>query len=185
MIKLWTSYFYQIRNFPNNIIPLSTAVYDPKWFHNNKGQDNVFRDRRGVYNGFRISPLVPGPSLCNLCRGNSACPYVPWNCEFLRRYRQQLDSIDFDDFMRKLDTSVGKICNLDWFNGVPEVAFIFHEAPDKACSERVIVTDWIMRNGLNIEEWSFGSMSEDIEEFNRRRANGFMPDYDFGDVHFS
>ena len=31
-IKVQTSYFYQIRNFTPNMVPLSTAMWDPK-FH--------------------------------------------------------------------------------------------------------------------------------------------------------
>ena len=43
-----TSYFYQIRNFKPNMIPLSTALWDPKWFHKNKGHSFQFKDKNGV-----------------------------------------------------------------------------------------------------------------------------------------
>lgn len=32
-MKILISYFYQIRFFKPNMIPLSTAAFDPKWFH--------------------------------------------------------------------------------------------------------------------------------------------------------
>lgn len=36
-MKIYTSYFYQIRFFKPNMIPLSTAKYDPSWFHKGLG----------------------------------------------------------------------------------------------------------------------------------------------------
>lgn len=30
-MKLYTSYFAQLRNFPRNLVGLSTAVWNPKW----------------------------------------------------------------------------------------------------------------------------------------------------------
>mgnify|MGYP007070208670 CR=1 FL=1 len=32
MFKICTSYFYQIRNFTPNIIPVSTCLSDPVWY---------------------------------------------------------------------------------------------------------------------------------------------------------
>lgn len=39
MIKIYTSYFYQIRNFTPNIIPVSTALSDPAWYRPPEGQE--------------------------------------------------------------------------------------------------------------------------------------------------
>lgn len=68
-MKLYTSYFYQIRFFAPNIVPVSTAVWDPKWYHNFAGQDNVFLDKRGVVNGLRAPALAPGSQLEGSCAG--------------------------------------------------------------------------------------------------------------------
>ena len=32
-MKIRISYFYQVRNFKPNMIPMSTAISDPAWFH--------------------------------------------------------------------------------------------------------------------------------------------------------
>jgi len=32
-MKVRISYFYQIRNFKTNMIPMSTALSDPAWYH--------------------------------------------------------------------------------------------------------------------------------------------------------
>ena len=70
-MKIYISYFYQIRNFPKTLIPLSTAHWDPKWYHqkNNK----VFLDKRGVLNGLRIDELSPGKECDGLCSGIDNC----------------------------------------------------------------------------------------------------------------
>ena len=47
-MKLCTSYFYRIRFFRPDIVPFSTAKWDPKWYHNFQGQNNIFLDRNGV-----------------------------------------------------------------------------------------------------------------------------------------
>ena len=39
-MKFYISYFYQIRNFSPNMIPISTTVSDPDWFH--KGEDGIY-----------------------------------------------------------------------------------------------------------------------------------------------
>ena len=46
-MKLAISYFYQIRNFKPNMIPVSTARWDPKWYHDGKGAEYNFIDKNG------------------------------------------------------------------------------------------------------------------------------------------
>ena len=41
-MNIYISYFYNIRFFPKNLIPISTAMWDPKWYHNFKSDDTVF-----------------------------------------------------------------------------------------------------------------------------------------------
>ena len=57
-MEIRTSYFYQIRNFKKNMLPVSTAIYDPKWYHHNLGYNNIFEDKRGILNGLRILPII-------------------------------------------------------------------------------------------------------------------------------
>lgn len=92
-MKFYTSYFYQIRFFPKTVIPISTAVWDPKWFHDFQSSDYVFKDKRGIYNGIRsyiLSPIAVEP-YCKECNHDKAQP-----CAFLREYRLYLDNLDFD-----------------------------------------------------------------------------------------
>ena len=53
-----TSYFYQIRNFTRNMIPISTAVWDPAWYHNfTKDYSHLFYDSRNILNGLRLEKI--------------------------------------------------------------------------------------------------------------------------------
>ena len=64
-MKIKISYFYHVRNLKQYQIPVSTAVWDPKWFHENTGNNkHIFIDKRGVVNGVRLLRLF----LIELCR---------------------------------------------------------------------------------------------------------------------
>ena len=39
IMKIATSYFYQIRNFKPYMIPVSTALSDPEWYRPPAGQE--------------------------------------------------------------------------------------------------------------------------------------------------
>lgn len=155
--KVYVSYFYQIRFFTPNLIPLSTALYDPKWYHSNCGQNYIYKDKNGVVNGLRINPLHPQPhnDSCVECKRTGD----PTTCVFTRTYRQQLDSINFGEFMVKLENYMNKI-NMLYLN-YPSPSnlipvFIVHEAPSNKCSERVALFDWFKSNGIECTEWTKG-----------------------------
>ena len=98
-MKIYTSYFYNIRFFPSNLIPLSTAMSDPKWYHDFKDQDYVFYDKRGVLNGLRAAPFAPRSNLAGLCYGAESCQQNPENCPFLVNYLNQLRHLDFTEII--------------------------------------------------------------------------------------
>ena len=144
-MKLYTSYFAQIRNFSKNLVALSTVIYEPKWYQ----VGGV--DSRGVIS-IRCNPLRPGHSCDGLCNGKCN-PKHPDNCAFLREYRKQLDEIDFNIFMEKL-LDLRERLRIDFPDREDfDFAFIFFEKWDNKCSERWPVQDWIRAHGLKIEEW--------------------------------
>lgn len=153
-MRVYTSYFYQIRFFKPYMIPLSTAISDPKWYHNFKGKDVSFIDRRGVINGLRIFPLVPAFDGCTTeCRGRESCQIKdPEQCKFLSGYRDQLDGICFSDFMTKLESYCGEVAKLINISEEPVAVFIVYETPSNECSERVELHKWFERNGILLEE---------------------------------
>lgn len=144
-MKLYTSYWGQVRNFPKNLVVLSTVVWEPKWY--NVG--NV--DKNGIIS-LRCHPLVPGEECEGLCEGKCN-PKHPNDCTFLKAYREQLDKIDFNDFMDKLLDLRARL--LDDFPDREDFdfAFVFYEKYDNPCSERWAVQDWLRAHNIEIEEW--------------------------------
>lgn len=148
-MKIYTSYFYQVRNMNNKIIPLSTAMWDPKWFHNFKEQSYRFIDKNRVINGLRISPFVPNNKLKGLCYGYDNCIYKNPNlCSFLKRYEEQLFSLNFQNIYKRFERLAEKY--KENFNIQEEVSFalLVHEAPNNKCSEREAIQKWLKKYDL-------------------------------------
>lgn len=153
-MRIYTSYFYQIRFFPPNLIPLSTAIFDPKWYH--KPEERYY-DKRGVLNGMRAEPFIPGPQLLGLCTGRKNCDGKPQDCDFLKGYYQQLQTLSFQEIMQRfknLEKQIGKSCDF---------ALIFYETPTNPCSERVMVQKWFREKGYEITEWERNDSNVQIE----------------------
>ena len=81
-MKIYTSYWGMVRNFPKNLVILSTVIWEPKWY--NVGDI----DKNGVIS-LRCRPLVPGEECEGLCEGKCN-PKHPKDCAFLKVYREQL-----------------------------------------------------------------------------------------------
>lgn len=153
MIKVQTSYFYQIRNFTPNMVPLSTAVWDPKWYYDGV-QGKHYIDKRGIINGLRATPFVPQfPS-----EGKCPCDEGPTDhmCKFLRQYYVQLSQLDPADIMARIRRIVEYHLDNYPAKGIPTAVLMFHEAPDNPCSERWIVQKWFSSFGLFLTEFKPG-----------------------------
>ena len=154
-MKVYTSYFYQIRFFKPYLIPLSTAVWDPKWFHQGYGADYKFLDKNGVINGLRARPFMPDERCEGLCRGPELCKTKDSNtCAFLKQYYNQLNELDFDETLARFKILGARCQDTMGFIEEPEYALIFHETPVNPCSERIVVTKWFNEHNYDIKEWS-------------------------------
>ena len=142
-MKLYTSYFAQLRNFPPNLVGLSTAIWNPKWLYPG-------RDKNGAI-WLDIPPLKPGKECAGLCNGKCT-PKYPDSCKFLKTYRKQLDKLDYKEIMRKLENLAAKISASEGFQEI-DFAFLVYEKYDNPCSERTIIQQWFKDNGMEIEEW--------------------------------
>lgn len=136
-MKVYTSYWAQVRNFPTTLVGLNTTVWPPKY--RPLGTDN-----RGV-TVLNCKPLIPGHECEYLCRGKCDPPH-PYDCEFLKTYRKQLDKLNFFEFYSYMKELSKKYNDADF-------AFIVFEPPARECSERRIIQEWFKDNGLDIEEW--------------------------------
>lgn len=143
-MKLYTSYFAQIRNFPKNLVALSTVIFEPKWYKIGG------IDKNGIIS-VRCTPLQPGKSCEGLCDGK-CFPKHPKDCTFLQEYRKQLDAIDFKHFMYQLFNLHERLAydsEIKDFN----FAFIFYEKYDNPCSERWPVQEWLRAHNVEVKEW--------------------------------
>lgn len=146
-MKISISYFYQIRFFKPNMIPVGTAIWPPKWFTKN-GQ--IYKDKNGVYNGITCADLQPGKS----CEGLCPCEDKPAQCAFLTTYRKQLDEIDFSAFWKWCESLCKYVQEKEKFAEEPEIVLIVFETPTNPCSERQPLIKWFADNGYELKEWT-------------------------------
>ena len=145
MIHIATSYFYQIRNFTPNLIPVSTCLSDPAWYRPPEGQE-YYIDKRGIVCGLRYEPLIVRdvPPLC-------PCPYqgegLP-HCDFLREYRRSLYQKDKERTLKAFEYCLNKF-NAD------TIVLIVYEAPENPCSERKALQEF-----FNCKELEYPIQSE-------------------------
>lgn len=138
------------------MIPLSTAVFDPKWYHQNKGKTWHFIDKNGVINGLRAEPFMPGDDLNGLCRGPETCNTKNSStCDFLYFYRKQLDKLDYNEIMQRFER-IGNFLKEELnFKEEPILVLIVHEAYTNPCSERWVIHDWFKSHNYPIKEFNF------------------------------
>ena len=156
-MKFKISYFYHVRNLTPNQVPVSTAMFDPKWFHNFKGNNHIFVDKRGMINGLRIFTLAPDETCNGSCHGRDKCLMMPDSCDFLRQYRYQLFKLDFEKVIETLEQNVKYILEKNpKYDGKeePECILMVYETPSNPCSERVALQEWFVFNGRVLEEFT-------------------------------
>jgi len=151
--QVYTSYFYQIRNFKKNYIPISTAKWDPSWYHQGGGHQYVYKDKRGIYNGIRIESFPYNIDETIACNPNCNKDYK--NCSFLKEYSKELDKIDFNRFMTDLEVLLLNIKHIEKQEKDLIPVFIVYETPSNKCSERQCIIDWFNRNGVKCKELDY------------------------------
>ncbi len=132
------------------MIPLSTAIWGPKWFK----QGHPWKDKNGVWNGLRADVFAPGEICQNLCRGPETCAtHDPQICLFLKTYSYQLDQLDFNDVITRIERLGKYVQSLEHFTEEPMGILLVHEAPQNACSERRVIQEWFASHGKEVIEW--------------------------------
>ena len=144
-MKIYTSYFYQIRNFKPNMIPVSTAISDPAWYRPPADKE-YYIDKRGIICGLRYEPLIvqrygtcgcPGPEQCWYAISQVPCPTAA-------EYKQLLHSlVDKEKTLKAFEYCCKKF-NAD------TIVLIVYEAPKNLCSER-----WALQEFFNCKELEY------------------------------
>ena len=134
------------------MIPISTARWDPKWWHDFTGDYNyIFKDKRGIYNGLRAEILhLPDEYSCNC---GKSCIEEPSNCSFLTDYYNYLNTLDFNYVIQNLERIANKIQNIEQFQEEPIIVLIVYETPSNPCSERVILKRWFKEHNYELKEF--------------------------------
>ena len=142
-MKLYTSYFAQIRKFPTNLVGLSTAVWNPRW-------RPMGKDTRGVI-CVDCPPFKPGASCSGLCNGKCD-PKHPDDCAFLKEYKAQLDKINIVNLQNSLGTLATRIAKDEGLKDI-DFAFLVYETPWNPCSERAAIQQYFKENKIKCIEW--------------------------------
>lgn len=157
-MKFALSYFYHIRFFKRYMIPISTAAWDPFWFHPEDNINGVFKDKNGIYNGLRFEELAPGKECNKLCHGKENCEGTgknPSNCLFLKKYKEQLEKLDFTKLYTKCDILSSNIKRIERFEEEPIIVFIVYESYKNECSERGTILSVLNNHNIPIEELKY------------------------------
>lgn len=161
MIKFYISYFYQIRNMTPNMLPVSTAMYDPKWFHEGKGTGYRYFDKNHVINGvrlgelcmeqYRVDNLVKRGLMCD-----QLCPRDAQTCPFMQEYAKCIreKNPDFQKFITFCDGYL-QFLNQRLNLCLDTIIFIVHEAPSRGCGERPELQRWFAENGMELKEFNY------------------------------
>ena len=153
-MKIYISYYYNLRFLKPYQIPVSTTIWDPKWFHNFKGQNEVFVDKNGVINGLRIENLNPGSCHAVGCPCSGIKDGEAYkNCYFLKSYRKGLEQQDFNIVIQTLQNMIDAWKIGNDFEQEPEIVLMVYETPDNPCSEREPLIEWFRKNGYELDEW--------------------------------
>lgn len=146
-MMFYISYFAQFRNMTPKQICFSTALWDPKWFHDFREQSYKFVKDGKTY-GLRATCFNPMNHECS----GMPCPHLPHSCNFLQAYEKQLDALKFNDVIAALRKSANEIAKQLHIVD-PEVVLLVHEAPDNPCSERHVIKKWFAKHGMILKEW--------------------------------
>jgi hypothetical protein len=147
--SIYTSYFYQIRNFTPNIIPVSTALSDPIWYRPPQGKE-YFIDKMGVVNGLRYEPLIVqkyGVHTCP-CEHKDQAPFCPTMIE----YENLLKSlVDKEKTLKAFEFCYNKFKKELNLKEEPIICLMVYEAPTNPCSERMALQHFFDCRELEID----------------------------------
>lgn len=151
IMQIKTSYYYQIRNFKPYMIPVSTSLGDPLWFHDGKGNDYIYEDKRGILNGVRYLYIMEQWR----CKGCPCKDKNPEKCDFLRQYKIALEDLDFNKVINDLNWLANEYQKKKGFKEEPIIVLMFHEAWYNKCSERATLQEYFNKHGIKCKELEY------------------------------
>lgn len=163
-MKIYISYFYNIRYMNEKLLPVAVTKTVPFWFIENiycydEGSIQYPVDKNGVTNGVHIEQLVMPELTFNKLPEDARCTKnctitrkhddkQEW-CPFMNAYYSYLNTcVDFDAIMQWLTT-------LSTVNGVKDrdIVLIVYEPSYLKCAERPVLVQWFHEHGIEVTEW--------------------------------
>ena len=136
-----------LRFLKPNQIPISTALWDPKWY-NKDGK--VYINDKGVIFGLKCPPLSPQECTPGCCPCNNR---TPGKCKFIQEYIESLRKLNFLEIKQGLENIAREVQGFMGFTEDPEIVLVVYETPDNPCSERGSLIQWFLENNVNLEEY--------------------------------
>lgn len=133
-----------IRFFTPNMIPVSTAMWDPTWY---KG--DLRKDRNGVWIGLNDSRFHPPKNASCL-----TCDRDYTKCKFGEEYYNKIKDLDINEITETYDELAKKLEIPD-----PTIVLLVHESPSNPCSERYSLMKWFQEKGIELKEFSASQLS--------------------------
>lgn len=161
-MKIATSYFYQIRYFSPNMIPVSTCMSDPKWYRPIDNKE-YYIDKRGIVCGLRYEPLIVQSQGTHGCPGPGQCWYAVSDCRdpqgnkvpcpTMIEYEQLLNTlVDKEKTLKAFEYCANKFQKELKFKEEPIIVLIVYESPVNPCSERFALQRYFNCKELELEE---------------------------------
>lgn len=163
-MKFYISNFYQIRNMTPNMLPVSTAMWDPKWFHLGDGHSKYI-DKNGVINGVKFPELVLDKyrwddlakkhlSCIDLCKDSCYMEFSIEYCPFMKEYYKNITTKmeSFEKFLQHCESYVQYMRQSTGIS-IDTIVLIVYESVEKPCGERWVLKDWFAENGYELKEW--------------------------------
>ena len=139
--------FYNIRFFPKEMLPVSTCMWDPKWYQANP----PVRDKRGVVNGyncFRLHmPEEMYKSIKEPCSHGNCDKLSSLPCKFMTTYAQYLKDLSFESVKQQIEEAAKRY-------GCTDVCLMVAERPQILCAERPVLRGWFKSHGIDLIEWT-------------------------------
>ena len=137
-MKYYISYFGQMRNFPPNLLPVSTVMWEQPWFAGTVEKLDELIVPQSV-----ISHLEAHHEMCQKnCPLSSSLP-----CGFMTAYLDYLRTLDFNQVLMKLSLMTLRHPRVD------SIALMVYEKPSCKCAERPCLQQWFKENGIELKEW--------------------------------
>lgn len=131
---IYTTYFANVKNLPNNIIPISICGKAPDW-----------------YKGLQYKRLAPKYDFFMRWKENHDNDY------YIKCFNEQvLDKLSVEQVVKELDDILLNQTTAIDYSGdlkeVPRIALICYEKPSDFC-HRHLVADWLNANGIECQEF--------------------------------